>query len=309
MSGRDDERGLDEEDALAVLADETRVRILKALGDATTERPGLPRLSYTALRERAGIRDSGRFNYHLSRLEGTWIEKHDDGYKLPKRGQKLYDALVAGSFTGEAAPEPIEFEDRCPYCDSRLTARYTEHDVRFLVVCEECGAGAANVYFPPNSLDTYTDPDTLVDAATAHARMEICQLVRGQCYDCGGPVHGELHTHDPDEGLPWGLDERPLSVYATFTCEECTAFHYTTVGQVAACHPRVIGFCDAHGTDITSARPWEHDWLLTDRHTTVDLADPLRVSVEVTPDGDTEESLMVTLGPHASVLDIEAPSP
>jgi len=277
----EDDGSLSEEAALELVADETRARILKALGDATVERDGLPRLSYTELREAAGIRDSGRFNYHLKKLEGRWVTKHDDGYKLPMRGQHVYSALVSGSFTADAAPDPFVLADRCPYCAHRLTGRYTRTDVRLLVVCEHCGFGALNVYFPPNSLSTYDDRAALVDAAVRHSRMETGQMARGQCFSCAGPVRAALVERAVDEGLPWATDRRPASVYATMHCESCTSFHYTTVGELVSYHPVVVGFCADRGLNVSATRKWHLEWIVTNRYASVESTDPWRVVVDV----------------------------
>jgi hypothetical protein len=322
------EERVDEMAALALVADETRARILRALGDATVEREGLPRLSYTELREETGIRDSGRFNYHLSKLEGWWVRKRPDGYKLNGPGQQVYDALVSGSFTADAAPEPAKLADRCPYCHRRLTALYTTNDVRLLVVCDWCCFAGLNVQFPPNALASYGDPEALVDAGARHAAMETRQMVTGQCFACAGRVDATLHDRDPTEGLPWGLDTRPLDVYATFHCRSCTGFHYTTVGEIVSYHPRVEGFCATHGiegfhdasdTDPSARRKWRHDWVVTDRHTTIESTDPWRVTVEIPSDTGSEHTaslaatddeprsgstLRVTVDGTASVVDV-----
>lgn len=49
-------------DALEVLGNEIRVSILRELAEADGP------LSFTELRERAGVRDTGKFNYHLEKL-------------------------------------------------------------------------------------------------------------------------------------------------------------------------------------------------------------------------------------------------
>ncbi|MFB6103348.1 MAG: hypothetical protein ABEJ73_12400 [Haloplanus sp.] len=60
----EDSDGLRPDDAFTLLADRTRIKIIRALGDAST--PGVPEtLSFSELRRRADISGSGRFNYHL----------------------------------------------------------------------------------------------------------------------------------------------------------------------------------------------------------------------------------------------------
>lgn len=65
----------------ALLSDETRLRIVRALAAADPEP-----LGFTALRERVGARDAGRFNYHLGRLRDRLVEKTADGYVLTEAG-------------------------------------------------------------------------------------------------------------------------------------------------------------------------------------------------------------------------------
>jgi len=76
------------EEAYALLADGTRVAIVRALGESDGPR------SFTALRERVGIRDSGRFNYHLQRLVGTFVERTECGYVLTEDGERVADSLA-----------------------------------------------------------------------------------------------------------------------------------------------------------------------------------------------------------------------
>ncbi len=64
-------------DAFGRLADATRLDVLRAL-DAARDRS----VSFSDLRGRVGVGDSGQFNYHLSRLRPHFVEKSDDGYRL-----------------------------------------------------------------------------------------------------------------------------------------------------------------------------------------------------------------------------------
>lgn len=64
-SDTDEPTPLTPEEAFAVLGNEIRVDILRALWEA-----GEP-LAYSELQERIGVCDSGRFNYHLRKLVGV----------------------------------------------------------------------------------------------------------------------------------------------------------------------------------------------------------------------------------------------
>jgi len=70
-----------------LLSDETRVRILVALADASAG------LRFSELRTRAGVRDAGRFNYHLEKLRGRLVEKSGEEYVLTAAGADVADLL------------------------------------------------------------------------------------------------------------------------------------------------------------------------------------------------------------------------
>lgn len=112
----------DPTDALSVLADETRVAILRALAEA--EEP----LPFSRLRDRAGVGDSGRFNYHLRRLCEYFVRETPAGYELGHAGTRLVAATGVGrggsgesgaATPTEAVPDPgdVPLEtDECPVC-------------------------------------------------------------------------------------------------------------------------------------------------------------------------------------------------
>lgn len=70
-----------------LLSDETRVRIVRALADASGG------LRFSELRTRAGVRDAGRFNYHLEKLRGRLVEKSGETYVLTAAGADVAGLL------------------------------------------------------------------------------------------------------------------------------------------------------------------------------------------------------------------------
>ena len=107
----------DPTEALAVLGDETRIAILRVLADA--EEP----LAFTELRQRAGVDDAGRFNYHLSELREYFVREADGGYALREAGSRVVAAAgVAGVPDAEATGEVVdggesdEASSTCPVC-------------------------------------------------------------------------------------------------------------------------------------------------------------------------------------------------
>jgi DNA-binding HxlR family transcriptional regulator len=81
--------------ALELLGDGTRLATLRAV--AAAEGP----VSFSALRRTVGVDDSGRFNYHLRRLTGVYVERNEAGYTLLPAGR---DALAAVAMLGAVAP-------------------------------------------------------------------------------------------------------------------------------------------------------------------------------------------------------------
>jgi DNA-binding transcriptional ArsR family regulator len=95
-------------DALDVLGDETRVRIIRALAEA--DEP----LTFSELRRAVGVADAGRFNYHLSQVCDHFARECDDGYELDRAGARLITA--ADVDLAADATESLDVEDGCPVC-------------------------------------------------------------------------------------------------------------------------------------------------------------------------------------------------
>ncbi|MEF8852968.1 MAG: winged helix-turn-helix domain-containing protein [Haloarculaceae archaeon] len=74
-------------ETFALLSDETRVRILVALAEAAGG------LRFSELRTRVGVRDAGRFNYHLEKLRGRLVEKSGETYVLTAAGADVATLL------------------------------------------------------------------------------------------------------------------------------------------------------------------------------------------------------------------------
>ncbi|APW96600.1 transcriptional regulator [Halobiforma lacisalsi AJ5] len=108
----------DPTDALEALGDETRLAILRTLAEADEPLP------FSELRDRVGVRDSGRFNYHLSRLCEYFVRERTDGYELGHAGTRLIatadaattDAAMAGAEGTDGTEPAAESNDGCPVC-------------------------------------------------------------------------------------------------------------------------------------------------------------------------------------------------
>ncbi|MFB6071953.1 MAG: winged helix-turn-helix domain-containing protein [Halobacterium sp.] len=177
------------EAAFGLLANDLRVSMLRALGDAREP------VSFSELRERVGERDSGKFNYHLGKLVGQFATREDDGYALSLVGRQVYGAILSGAYTADATVEPFEFDGACPFCGrDGLVAEYVDEQAR--LHCPGCGMWRNEFSFPPASLDQY-DRGDLPAAFDRWMRATVLKVLQGFCANCGGPTTGRL---DPERG-------------------------------------------------------------------------------------------------------------
>jgi hypothetical protein len=113
------------DDASTLPADRMRIKIISALGDASTS--GVPgTFPFSELRRRADIPGSDGLDHHLGKLVGQFVEETDDGYRPSDPGVPVSRAIGAGTFT-----------DRCGSIRSNSTPRVTSAwRARGRVACE-----------------------------------------------------------------------------------------------------------------------------------------------------------------------------
>jgi len=293
----------DEDRALSLLANEVRVEIVRALGEATVESDGLAFLSYSELFDRVSVADSGRLNYHLGELRGTFVRKADAGYGLTTQGRLAFQHLVAGGFTTDLRVNAFGIDQDCHQCGNGLVAEYGYGWERplmplFLVKCWDCRAEYGRTYVPPRGVETRSREELLA-AADRRNRMETASLVRGVCPWCAG--HVETRVRERTGDLPASDDGTELDVYVEHHCRSCTGFHYTAVGETLRYHHAVIAFFSERGHDLHAIPKWELPWAVTNDHLTW-YADPWDLYVEVPCEGDT---LQARLDGEATVLETE----
>jgi DNA-binding transcriptional ArsR family regulator len=102
------EQSAEPSDALDVLSDETRVRIIRTLAEA--DEP----LAFAELRRAVGVDDAGRFNYHLSLVCEHFVRERESGYELAPAGARLVTA--ADVDLADETSDPLADEDVCPVC-------------------------------------------------------------------------------------------------------------------------------------------------------------------------------------------------
>lgn len=274
-----------------LITSETRLRILHAIARHNAESPADPALSFGELREKAGIEDSGNFNYHLDKLQPEYISQTDEGYVPTYAGLFLVGTLRAGIGVGiERGPEPID--GKCRLCDSGLVAVY--EDGMFAITCEN------DHHYPQNGLPSNAVADRdlaqatqLQTTRTQHhaelARQRICPI----CYD---EMRHEHIQADPAEDARFSYRFRAV-------CVGCGMWYAGPIGIFLYREPAVVSFYHEHGINIFETPFWTLDLSYADPEILDE--EPLRLSLSVECDG---ERLTLTLDEQLQLLDSERES-
>jgi len=261
-------------EAFAALSDPLRVDILRELAAAHREQTVEP-VGFADLRRRVGVRDSGRFRYHLNELRDNFVRKDEGGYRLTVTGIETVAAILAGTYThgGSLGPEPIDSE--CSACASPAVAVY--RDGRCAVTCENDHTLFA-WSLPPAAAADATLPE-VVSLAELYARQAIERALAGVCPKCSAPVDPRIVTErdDPEPAAPVpGL---------RVACDTCGGRLVGPVGFCLLVDPAVAAFYRRHDRPLDACHVWEPAFVADDAVEVVDR-DPVRVAVDVTLDGD-----------------------
>ena len=270
-------------EAFALVGNETRAAVVRALGEAGGREHARPTLSFSELRRRVDVDvRSSQFNYHLQQLVGSFVEHVDDGYRLHRVGMRLYRTIIAGTFTRRELLDPLEVGVDCYFCDSAIEAAY--EDAQFTVWCRGCGHAYIRMLVPPSAVDT-DDEAELLARVDQFNRRDLLAYGRGVCTICAHPLDTQL---TPAADAPMAGSEQ-LDVFAHRPCDHCGAQPHVTLGLALLYDPDVVSFFRERGLDVTSTPVWALEFAMTDRYTTVRSTDPWEVALELTRDGDTLE--------------------
>jgi len=270
--------GAEPADAFALIGNETRASILRALGERPHEG-----VSFSDLREQVDPEiDSGQFNYHLSQLTGQFVDHDEDGYTLRSEGLALYRSIRAGTFNRRATAEPFDAGFDCHFCGAPTEAEYD--DGTFELTCPDCGHVYSHAFLPPSAVDT-DDTRALLERVDQYNRHEMFSYARRVCPICVNTLATEFV---PGEEV-WAEGTDRLDVFVRYTCAHCGNRQFTSVGLTLLSHPAVVAFFHDHGTDVTSVLHWKLEWAMTDEHLTVRSTDPWEVAITVERDGEQIE--------------------
>lgn len=262
----------------SVLASQTRLQILE---HAYTYRyREQDAITYAELKERVGIEDSGKFNYHLDKLRGRFLKEavpwNGSGY-VPKQEAKWVGKVIReGRFRGTDV-DPVELEASCPICGERLEVG---HDWNFYVGCGSCFERYRYHDVPPTVVEDHDDLRALMMQYDRANRREADSFLDGFCPECGGEPrfwfslvvdpYAESTLHDLNCG---------------FACDTCHHSWGGTIGRYLLSHPGVRAYCEDYGIALEAEPFWEYDWVLTDLMTRIRSQEPWEVEKVATVDG------------------------
>jgi DNA-binding transcriptional ArsR family regulator len=273
--------------AFALLGNETRLAIVRALWEADSHEA-----TFSDLRERVGMRDSGQFNYHLGKLVGRFLEKSaDDTYRLTLAGLRVHGAVLAGVYTQEGAVEERPLPEPCDACGGERTFGYDGQQVT--VKCSDCGLGTF-VPVPPGAFAGYPVEEWPA-VADRYLRGILRRLGDGFCPFCEGRigvhVEPDIATRDPEDDPPPDYEGFPS---ARYECERCEESFSSDLGSALATHPAVVAFHHDHAIDVREV-PLSLLQAVDDDEAWVRDRDPLTACVTYTA-GDETLTLAVDEG-------------
>ncbi|WP_410767400.1 winged helix-turn-helix domain-containing protein [Haloferax sp. DFSO60] len=265
------------EAVFSLLSSELRIEILRALSEVRDT----PQ-TFSDLRARVGERDSGKFNYHLGKLEGTFVRRTEDGYELTIAGHQVVGALIAGTYTADAELSEVTTDDPCPQCESAaLSVSYESEHVKF--ECHNCDDFTSTFWFPGGTLDQY-DPDELPAVFDRWMYTLFQQITAGFCVNCAGRLTGELEPEREPPTISW-------------TCNLCGDVSRAGIVMPLLFHPAAQGFLVDHGIDVSTTPTWQ---VLTPQTLTQE-ADETGATVTISIDGDELTGHIDTDGRVSSV--------
>ncbi|WP_255150648.1 ArsR/SmtB family transcription factor [Halorarius halobius] len=289
-SGDPDAPGLSADDAFALVGDDTRIRILRALADADGA------LSFSELREQVGMRDSGRFNYHLDKLRGEFVTDAEDGYRLTRPGLRLVGSILANAYTPVEGDASETATAECALCGSDATLTYRDSLLRV-----ECDTVEDHVWvsdLPPGAR-THVDLPDLLDLG-ARVNRQRGELARtGTCPQCFGSTTCEIVRSD-EHPAP-AFDEEDHEYFFRATCDRCSYPIGGLVGSLVTPHPAVVAAYHDVGVDVREEVQLPHER----EPPAVESDDPLRLRIDVEHPEAGDRLVSVVVDEAGSVVDVE----
>jgi len=298
--------------AFAVLADETRLEILRSLAEAGEALP------FSELFDRVDYDTSANFSYHLEKLDGHFVDETDDGYALREAGRRVVEAVLSGVVTDSSVVEPTEIDESCPFCGAPIEVSFhQEHVDMFCSACEgtfgRVGATQARdipsdyghlgaVHLPPAGIQNRS-PVEMTRAALTWGNLELLAVSRGVCPRCSAQFDESVtvcQTHDSTEGICEGCGKR-RAVQIRYRCPVCKFDEGGEFWLALWANREFLSFLTDHGINPISPSPGQFSTILSSFEEEVRSVTPFSGRFCFTIDG---ESLTVIVQDGLDVVDV-----
>ena len=310
---------LSPDEAFAAIGHDIRIRILEALTDADrADRP----LSFSELRERVGTVDSGKFNYHLDKLAGHFLERSDDGYGFRPSGKRVAEAILSGAVTEAPTLELTRIDRACQHCGARVAVTYRRE--RLAVFCPACPGnfGSSNVQEAvPSIPDEYgflgnldvppagvTDRSAseVYETATVRSLSDRLVAASGTCPRCSASLD-EWHTVCDDHGAESGGCAACGNRYAALhsaSCTNCPFDQRVPFGLYLLDDTDLQSFLTANGINLVSPDTERYTDVVMNYEETAVETDPFEAQFTFTADGG---AIRLTVDDEYNVVDVSYP--
>lgn len=279
-------------EAFKLLANETRVGVLRALFDTDGGHVTPTARTFTELYEASGESTTAGFAYHLRQLVGHYLTKTEgegdepDTYSLTYAGLQVARGVAAGTYTESVDREPVSLEEPCPFCaETALELRV--RDNLTTVGCGACDREVLSLPFPPGGFRSH-DEESLPRAFDTHHRHRIALMSDGNCPECGGAVAGGIELVEGDESDAETADGNengngaPVA-RAALDCGTCGYALRCPVTVAVLDHPAVVAFAHEHDAPLDERPIWNVGPEWAER---VVSTDPLAVRVTLELDDE-----------------------
>jgi hypothetical protein len=234
------------EGAFSVLGDETRLRMLLELAETFAEDSPGRGLTFSELRTRVGVEDSGRFNYHLNELRDRFVEKVDDEYVAQFPGLAVISAVYAGLYEDVDPDEPrtAASDTECGRCSRSLEIHYEGNDLWM-----ECPEHGQQDRWPAVPAGAFTDRSLEELATVVYTRLRTNLALARQdiCLHCWGKTTIEYPVENDVAGEPY----QDTFIWTEVGCQRCwNRMGGVPLRSLVTTQPLVTGPFQEHGYDL-----------------------------------------------------------
>jgi DNA-binding transcriptional ArsR family regulator len=256
-------------DIFRLLADDTRVDILRAVAVAQHELKGVgsgaAELAFSEIYDHVDVENTSKLSYHLGELTGAYLRKSDDGYSLSHAGERIVRFILSENYEQPESFGPESVDGVCVFCGEEALEAKLSHQF-FRIDCTACEQQVTGQPITPAQVRT-RDGESLVGSVKLRSAEDARQIRRGMCPECGAQLSADV-VAVPDSPLP----DADSFVVAS-TCEVCLREYNSPLTYSVVYHPASIAFHWDRGVDVMARGIWEfHEHVYEGRWTSEQTA-------------------------------------